>query len=292
MSFLKRYKMLIGLTAAVVLVGGGARLAGWSGCGGSCPVTAIFGSSTAYAGPGCAASKAEGASCTGKTEATSASAKTCSKEDCILKLVKEKGMTREQAEVAYVAGCAAHANATAASATASGCPGHANMTTAAVATTTETHSCAGDKEACIAKCMTEKGMTRAEAEACYAKCLTAKAEGKGCQGGGVSMIQTAVATDGKPMHSREACIDACIAKGMTKAEASACAAKCGTAGFHTAAATQTGDSKSGCAAMKTSSCATAAKAGCCPKAKGSASATSTTTTTTTTPAEAPAGGSK
>jgi hypothetical protein len=90
------------------------------------------------------------------------------------------------------------------------------------------------------------------------------------------------------MHSREACIDACIAKGMTKAEAEACAAKCGTAGFHTAAATQTGDSKAGCAAMKTSSCATAAKAGCCAKAKGSASATSTTTT----PAEAPAGGSK
>jgi hypothetical protein len=235
MSFLKRYRSWIGMTAALALVIGGARLAGWSGCGGSCPLTAVFGSSTAYAGPGCSASKAAG--CATKTTQASAT-------------------------------------------TTSGCPGHANVTTAAATTTTAT--CTGDKEACIAKCMAEKGLTRAEAEACYAKCQTAKAEGKSCPGGGVNMIQAAVATDGKPMHSREACIDACIAKGMTKAEAEACAAKCGTAGFHTAAATQTGDSKAGCPAMKTS-CAAAAKAGCCAKAKGSASTTSS---------ETPSGGSK
>ena len=292
MSFLKRYKTVIGLTAVFALAAGGAHLAGMSGCGGNCPISSILGSSTAYAGPGCAASKAEGSSCTGKTEATNASAKTCSKEDCILKLMKEKGMAREQAEAAYASGCAAHTNATAASATSSGCAAHANMTTAAVATSGSDKTCAGGKEACIAKCMAEKGMTRAEAEACYAKCQAAKADGKSCQGGGVSMVQAAVATDGKPVHSREACIDACVAKGMSKAEAAACADKCGAAGFHNAAATQTGDSKEGCAAMKasSSSCATAAKAGCCSKAKGSASTTATTTTTTA--AEAPAGGTK
>jgi len=201
-------------------------------------------------------------------------------------------MTRTQAEAAVkIETSAQKADASVINASAtSGCTGHANMMTAAVATSVDAKSCAGDKEACIAKCMAEKGMTREQAEACYAKCQTAKAEGK-TAAGGVNMIQSAVATDGTPVHSREACIDACVAKGMTKAQAEACADKCGTSGFHNASATQINDSKAGCAAMKTSSsCAASAKAGCCSKAKGSASATSTTTTTTT--AEAPAGGMK
>ena len=294
MSFVKRNRTWIGLTAAFALVLGGAHLAGWSGCGGNCPISAIFSSSTAYAGPGCcSASKAEGAACTGKTEATTASAKTCSKEECVVKLMKEKGLTRDQAETVYAAdcaamktevsataasGCSAHGAVSATAASASGCP-YARMTTAAVATT-ETKSCSGDKEVCIAKCMAEKGLTRAEAEACYAKCQAAKAEGKSCPGAGVNMIQAAVATDGTPIHSHAACVDACIAKGMTRDQAEACAAKCEAAGFHSASATQTGDTKSCCAAMKASK--TSGKAGCCSKSKGSASEAEATT---------PAGGS-
>jgi hypothetical protein len=294
MSFVKRNRSWIGLTAAFALVLGGAHMAGWSGCGGNCPISAIFGSSTAYAGPGCcSASKAEGAACTGKTEATTASAKTCSKEDCVVKLMKEKGLTRDQAETAYAvdcaamktegsataaSGCSAHGAASATATSASGCP-YAKMTTAAV-TTAATKSCSGDKEACIAKCMAEKGLTRAQAEACYDKCKASMAEGKACPGAGVNMIQTAVATDGTPMHSREACVDACIAKGMTRVQAEACAAKCEATGCHSASATQIGDTKSTCPTMKAS--ATSSKAGCCSKSKASASEAEATT---------PAGGS-
>jgi hypothetical protein len=97
--------------------------------------------------------------------------------------------------------------------------------------------------------MAEKGMTRAEAEACWASCQTKMAGGKACSkscsketcskscsGGG--HIKTASATDGKHVHSREACIDACVAKGMSHTDAEAAADKCGNAGFHSAAAVQ------------------------------------------------------
>lgn len=302
MSFLKRYKVLVGLTAVFALAIGGTQLMGGPCSNGSCVLSSIFGSSTAYAGPGCSASasKAEGASCTGKMEASATSSASCSaacKEKCVAKLMKDKGLTREQAEASFAADMSAKStDATVSTAAAtSGCAGHASVTTAAVATSVDAKTCAGGKEACIAKCMAEKGMTRAQAEECYAKCQTSKAEGKTCHSGGVNMVQTAVASDGTPLHSREACIDACVAKGMSKAQAEACADKCGASGFHSAAAIQSTDSKAaGCAGMKTS--ATAGKAGCCAKAKGSASEASTTapsaTDAKTTTTEAPSGGTK
>ncbi len=313
MTFLKRYKALIGLAAAFVLLAGGAHLAGWPGCaGGNCPITAIFGTSSAYAGPGCGAAKAEGSSCSATTNAQTASAKTCTKEECISKLMAEKKLTREQAEAAYAecssmkasgkmasgSCCTSHGSAMTASATtteaipasaASGCSGHANASMA-VATSADSKSVAADKETCIAKCMAEKGMTRAEAEACYSKCQSAKADGKSCAAGaGVNMIQTAAATDGK--HSREACIDACIAKGMSRADAEAAATKCEAAGFHTAVATEmTGDKAATCPhAAKTAEAG--AKGTCCSKAKGSASATTTTTETPAAATQTSSGGS-
>jgi hypothetical protein len=159
-------------------------------------------------------------------------------------------------------GCSAEAKA----ACTKPCPEKA---TTAEATTTEakvtpanaTASTCGDKEACIAKCMADKGLTRAEAEACYAKCQAgAKATNasatEGCSKsctGSVNIIKTANA---EGQYSREAYIDACVAKGMTKEAAVKAADEKGL--------TSMASDKAGCAsATKASATKTSAGAGCC-----------------------------
>lgn len=113
-----------------------------------------------------------------------------------------------------------------------------------------------DKETCINKCMAEKGMTRAEAEACWAKCQAKMTQASATHTGtkscskscsktctktcaGHSNVQTAAVVDGKHLHSRQACIDACIARGMSRADAEAAADKCEKAGYHTTASAHT-----------------------------------------------------
>ncbi|MEW5875222.1 MAG: hypothetical protein AB1752_08595 [Candidatus Zixiibacteriota bacterium] len=228
MSFLNRHKATVALSAAFVLIAGGAYLSGSVGCGSSCALTSLFTVSDAVAGPGCSAEASKtGSACTGSATAKTANAeaaKSCDKDACISKLMAEKGLTRAQAEAAFAATCTDTKKAEVTTASATGaacCASKANATTAS-ATLTD----AEQKEACIAKCMAEKGFTREEAEKCYTINAAQKASGQesSCHAG-VNMIQTANATEGKT-HSREACIDACVAKGMTKAEAEACADKC------------------------------------------------------------------
>jgi hypothetical protein len=105
--------------------------------------------------------------------------------------------------------------------------------------------------------MAEKGLTREEAEKCWASCQAREAKAqtaaaiqkadakdakacskactatceKTCGGHGTAAIHS---SDAKNTHSREACIDACVAKGMSRADAEAAADKCGKAGYHTA----------------------------------------------------------
>jgi hypothetical protein len=271
MSFLNRHKATVALSAAFVLIAGGAYLSGAAGCGSSCALTSLFTVSDAVAGPGCSAETAKaGASCTPGTATTktaSADAKSCDKDACVAKLMAEKGLTRVQAEAAYSALCAeGKTEVKAASATGEGCC--ASKAKAMTASATQTDA---EKEACITKCMAEKGFTREEAEKCHAINTAQKAMGQesSCHAG-VNMIHTAGATDG--VHSREACIDACVAKGMTKAEAEACADKCK---FHDASATNA-DAKTGCCAAKATT-AGATVDGCC-KAKAASSDASTSNT--------------
>ncbi|MEW5702912.1 MAG: hypothetical protein AB1792_11885 [Candidatus Zixiibacteriota bacterium] len=291
MSFLERHQTSVAVVAALALFAGAAYVCSGPNCGANCPLSGLFSASTAFAGPGCsaeakakcdaktAAACAAGAKATqanatqadGKTCAAHADGKTCSKDECIKSLMTEKGMTREQAEAYYEANCkSAHGNLTTAAATStSACP-HATAT-AAVATQTSGKDC-GDKETCIAKCMKEKGYTRAEAEACWAKCQADKASGKQCSHG----ITTAAAIETTPVPSREACVDALVAKGMTREAAEAHVAKCEKDGMTAEAAVTTAGAGSGCVGH-----AKAAGAGCCAK-KAS---------TTTTSAEASGSGS-
>jgi hypothetical protein len=237
MSFLNRHKASVALTAAFVVLAGGAYMSGSAGCGSSCALTSLFTVSDAVAGPGCSAEASKaGASCTGTTTAKSANAETaksCDKDACISKLMAEKGLTRTQAEAAFAATCATgeKVEVTTASATGEGCCASKAKAMTANATAID----ADQKEACIAKCMAEKGFTREEAEKCYAvnQAQMASGQASSCHAG-VNMVQSANATEGAD-HSREACIDACVAKGMTKAEAEACADKCQ---FHEASATK------------------------------------------------------
>jgi len=282
MSFLKRHQTSVAVVAALALFAGAAYMCQGPGCGPNCPLSGLFSATTAYAGSGCsakatcpkasaacdAASKAstQKASADGKACCKHPEGKTCSKEECIKTLMSEKGMTREQAEAFYAANCQGqHGSMTTAASATSTCP-H-SMTTAAVATETTGKTC-GDKETCIAKCMAEKGMTRAEAEACWKKCQVDKAEGK-CP----HMIQTAAAIETTPVPSREACVDALVAKGMTREAAEAHVAMCEKEGMTAEAAVQKAEGGHACPS---------AKPGCCAKR-----AASTTTTTAS-----PPGGSK
>ena len=63
--------------------------------------------------------------------------------------------------------------------------------------------------------------------------------------GGHGATTTASADAAKHVHSREACIDACVAKGMSRADAEAAADKCGVAGNHPATTQTTAASSSG-----------------------------------------------
>lgn len=266
MMFLKRHKTAVALVATFALVGGAAHFGGMT-CSGPCAITSLFSTTTAYAGPGCSASKASaGASCDASSKAsnvtaasaTSADGKTCTKESCVKAIMAEKNISQAEAEAVYAkmvsdgschgeakvmtasAGsgeCASKASATTASA--SGCSGE-GKTTASFAGATEGKTC-GDKEACIAKCMAEKGYTRAQAEECYAKCQSAKA----------TQANVISGSD----FTRDSWIDAKVASGLTRAEAEVAAAKAEASGdvkFVTASA-------SGCSASK----ASASGAGCC-----------------------------
>jgi hypothetical protein len=112
--------------------------------------------------------------------------------------------------------------------------------------------------------MAEKGLTRAEAEKCWAACQagtqaavqTAQAtDGKACSKsctatcektcGGHGMTTSASATDAKHLHSREACIDACVARGMSRTDAEAAADQCASAGNHVATAQVTAAAAAG-----------------------------------------------
>ena len=268
MSFLKSHRATIAVFATLALFVGVVHMTGgFSGCGSSCPISALFAANNAYANPACA--KTCSTPCDAKTKDAAATTpaasdpktcpmhaegKTCNKDECI-KMLMSKGMTKEQAEAAYAA-CHTGSGVTTASATTeSTCP-HA-MTTAAVATVTAGKSC-GDKETCIAKCMSEKGMTRAEAEACWAKCQAEKEEG-GCS----HMVSTAAAVETSTVPSREACIDAMVAKGMSRVDAEAHMAKCEKEGMTAEAAAKCCDKKSG-------------EKGCCAKHKTAESTTPST----------------
>ena len=236
MAFLNRHKATVVLTAALVLVAGGSYLSGQFDCGSGCCLTSLFSPSVAQAGPGCADANKTGAACTKstteKTSATTAGAGCCPK--------------------------ATQASAT--QANASGCAGA--MTAQATLTSAEGKTCkAEDKEACIAKCMAEKGYTRAEAEKCWAACQTglvqtaqatdSKACTKSCTAtcaatcGSHGTSTTIKAAEAKHMHSREACIDACVAKGMSRADAEAAAEKCAQAGNHVATVQTTASASAG-----------------------------------------------
>lgn len=333
MMFLKRHKTAVALVAMFALVGGAAHL-GSMNCSGPCAITSLFSTTTAYAGPGCSASKASAnGSCDASSKAsnvtaasaTSADGKECTKESCVKAIMAEKNISQAEAEVVYAkmkadghcegsakvmtasagsgecaskasvqtasasGGCSASkANASLASsgecaskasattASASGCSSSkanaslassgecASKASAMTASATEGKTC-GDKEACIAKCMAEKGMSRAQAEECYAKCQSAKA------------TQANVITGSE--FTRDSWIDAKVASGLTRAEAEVAAAKAEASGdvkFVTASAT-------GCSASK----ASASGAGCCASkasantAKVEETAPATTTTVST-----------
>ncbi|HUU45705.1 MAG TPA: hypothetical protein VM118_08215 [Acidobacteriota bacterium] len=210
MRNLYRHRTLIMLVAMLAFVGAGAfaldAVAG-PGCGSKSAADKSSCAATCSAKTTCAASSEKA------TEAsTTTTAATSCAEECIAKYMAA-GMTRADAEAKHAATCGAKANATPATA-AAGCPMKgATTTTAAVkgcplaakaateatvqnasATVAACPKTCGDKETCIAKCMKEKGMTRAEAEACWLKCQDAKTAGKTCPGHG--MASAASTTEG------------------------------------------------------------------------------------------------
>jgi hypothetical protein len=291
MSFLKRHQTSVAVVAALALFAGAAYVCQGPGCGSNCPLSGLFSPTTAYAGPGCsakatcpkasaacdAASKASAQTAAtatdGKTSCKHPDGKTCGdKETCITKCMADKGMTRAEAEACWQK-CQAGKSEGKCSHTASTAeaieiaPVPFMVSTAAVTTETAGKTCSktcGNKEACVAKCMAEKGMTRAEAEACWQRCQTDKAEGK-CS----RMIQTAAAIETTPVPSREACVDALVAKGMTREAAEAHVAKCEKEGMTAEAAVQQTAGGHACPGA-----ASSAKPGCC--AKRAAATTATT----------------
>lgn len=130
----------------------------------------------------------------------------------------------------------------------------AEAKTAEVTTASATDGKTCDKETCIAKCMAEKGLTRAEAEACWTKC---QASGQSC-GGSVNIIKTADAGE----YSREAYIDACVAKGMDKTEAAKMADEKGLKSMNCPAAAKasTDGTAAGCCASKAKTATTTSTA--------------------------------
>jgi len=332
MSFLKRNKLAVALVAVIAVVGGAAHFSGMTCCGGgSCAITSLFSASTAYAGPGCSASKSGTCDADSKVSATTASAtstegKTCNKEDCIKAIMAEKKISHAEAEVVFAnasasgtchgasqtasvttasasgctgtastasasgcsaskasaqltsgSGCSASAQtasasgscsaskASATTASASGCSG--GSMTASLVNATEGKTC-GDKEACIAKCMAEKGYSRAQAEECYAKCQSAKA------------TQANVITGSS--FTRDSWIDAKVASGMTRPEAEVDAAKAEASGeVKFVSATEV----SGCSASKASatggSCCASKAAATTAKVEETKPAAATTTSAST-----------
>lgn len=275
MSFLKRHKVTTAAFAVLVLVAGAAHFTGCPLCGTNCPWSSMFSATVAHAGPGCcsSSSKASGVcDADSKTKATTASATQAnatasSKEECV-KALMAKGMTKEQAEAAFNS---CHGNGSATTANATGVCPYSGKSVASLANASDGKSCsAADKEACITKCMAEKGITRADAEAFWAKRQAMK----------TANVTAAVATETTPVPSREACIDAMVARGMTRAEAEAHMSKCEQLGMTAQAAVLTVEAKS------TGTCQSAMKS-CC---AGKGTAAKTTAAATTAPT-AP-GGSK
>ncbi len=210
MRFWKINKATVALTAAFVVLVGGAYISG-TDCGSGCMLSSLFSTSEAVAGPGCSA------------EAKAACTKPCT----------EKGDVKT-----------------------------AEATDAKVTTANASDAKTCDKDACIAKCMAEKGYTRAEAEACYAKCQAAGSKAGECHEGSVNIIKTANATDGEPTYSREAYIDACVAKGMSKEAAAKVADEKGLTSMASdkadcAKATKASAKSDGCCASKKASATTA-----------------------------------
>jgi hypothetical protein len=205
-------------------------------------------------------------SCSGAAkQASFASSSGCSASKASVETASASGCSASKASIQTVSasGCSGH-SASAQTASASGCSGSAK-TTASFANATESKTC-GDKEACIAKCMAEKGLTRAEAEACYEKCQAAKAtQANVIEGSG---------------FTRESWIDAKVASGMTRSDAEVAAAKAEASGdvkFITASA-------SGCSATKVSAtgsscCASKASANTAAKVEETTPATATTVST-------------
>jgi hypothetical protein len=138
------------------------------------------------------------------------------------------------------------------------------------ASATEGKTC-GDKEACITKCMAEKGMSRAQAEECYAKCQSAKA------------TQANVITGSE--FTRDSWIDAKVASGLTRAEAEVAAAKAEAAGD---VKFVSGSNSSCCQAKATTA---SAGAGCC-ASKASANTAKVEESTPATATTVSTGGTK
>lgn len=307
MMFLKRHKTAVALVATFALVGGAAHFGGMT-CSGPCAITSLFSTTTAYAGPGCSASKTSaGASCDASSKtsnvtaasATSADGKACTKESCVKAIMAEKNISQAEAEAVYAkmvsdGSCHGEAKVMTASAGSGDCASKASATTASTsgcssskanashassgecaskssvmtASATEGKTC-GDKEACIAKCMAEKGYSRAQAEECYTKCQSAKA------------THANVITGSE--FTRDSWIDAKVASGLTRAEAEVAAAKAEASGevkFVNASA-------SGCSASK----ASASGAGCC-ASKASANSAKVEETTPPTATTVSTGGTK
>lgn len=271
MTFLKTHKTAVAVVAVFALVGGAAHFSGMTCSSGPCAITSMFSATTAYAGPGCASSKASaGGSCDASSKAskvtaasaTSVDGKTCTKEECVKAIMAEKKVGREEAETMYAkmvtdGSCHSAKGASAMTASASGCSGEAK-TAASFAGATEGKTC-GDKEACIAKCMAEKGMTRAEAEEYYAKYEAAKA----------TQANTGAS------FTRDSWIDAKVASGLTRTEAEVAAAK----------AEASGD-------VKFVSATDAATGGSCCASKASANSAKVEETTPATTATVSTGGTK
>ena len=120
--------------------------------------------------------------CSYKTTASLASAKSgCS---------KSAGVTTASAKTGAKGCCASKTTASLASVK-SGCSSKRGTTATASLASAKSWTC--DKNACIAWCMKEKGMTRAEAEARWDKCQKGLAEGKSCHG--ESKVTAAVASN-------------------------------------------------------------------------------------------------
>lgn len=142
----------------------------------------------AYSKGSCSKSNASLASaksgCSSKTTASLASAKSGCSKSAGATTASASGKaccaSKTTASLASAkSGCSSKASASLASQS-SGCSSKSGATATVSLASAKSQTC--DKEACIAKCMKEKNISRAEAEACWAKCQQGLASGKTCHG--------------------------------------------------------------------------------------------------------------